>query len=151
MDLYRYKDPREVAESERLFQRDLRALRVVDDQRDLRPTILRREDVDGVYVDPRASKAAGDLRELSRSVHQLEVQDVVQLELEPGEGERLLRRLHTRGHDPQERGVVLRLARDRADVHGGTRKGLRHTRQLSRLIGHENLELLHALPPQNVQ
>src|SRR5947209_2941009 len=58
MDPYRYKAPREVAESERLFQRDLRALRVVDDERDLRPTILRREDVDGMHVDPRASEAA---------------------------------------------------------------------------------------------
>src|SRR5437762_11508512 len=82
MDPYRYKAPREVAESERLFQRDLRALRVVDDERDLRPVVLRREDVDRVHGDPRAGEAPGDLRELTGAVHQLQVQDVVQLELQ---------------------------------------------------------------------
>src|SRR5438093_698459 len=82
MDPYRYKAPREVAESERLFQRDLRALRVVDDERDLRPAVLRREDVDRVHVDPRAGEAPGDLRELTGTVprEQDRLPDVGQVE-----------------------------------------------------------------------
>src|SRR5439155_24179390 len=114
-----------------LFQRDLRALRVVDDERDLRPAVFRREDVDRVHIDPRAGEAPGNLRELTGAVHQLQVQDVVQLELQAREGERLLGRLHIRRHDPQERVVVFRFARNRSDVHGSARKGLRDARQLS--------------------
>ncbi len=61
----------------------------------------------------------------------------------------LLRRLHVRGHDAEEGDIVFRFARDRPDVHGPVRKGLRHARQLPGFVGYEHLELLRSPPPSS--
>src|SRR6266511_5392775 len=129
-----------------LLERRLRPLRVVDDEGDLGPPFLRPEDVDRMDVDAGPREAPCDLRELAGPIEQFEVQDVVQLVLQPGSRQGPFRRLHIPGHDAQERRLVFGLARDRPDVDRGSGEGFRHPRQLSGLVRHENLELFHGPP-----
>src|SRR2546426_7596098 len=103
----------------------------------------------GSEVDRRAPEPLRDLRQFSLPVQEFEVQDVAELVLQPGIRQRLLRRLHVRGHDAKERCVVFRLARDRADVDGTVRQGLRHPSQLTGFVGHVNFELLRFAPPSS--
>src|SRR5881296_4609179 len=102
-----------------------------------------------MHVDSGAGEALRDLCELSGPIQELEVQDVVELVLQARIRQGLLRRLNVRGHDAEEGDIVFRFARDRPDVHGPVRKGLRHARQLPGFVGYEHLELLRSPPPSS--
>src|SRR5207244_10296643 len=93
--------------------------------------------------------APRDPRGLSRPVQELKVQDVAQLVLQVRIRQGVLRRLNVRGQTAKERCVVFRLARDRADVDGTVRQGLRHPSQLTGFVGHVNFELLRFAPPSS--